>query len=419
MGCECLKKRRQVIINKKKLSQKKLDKYLYLELSENGSTEYDSNESNLQLEIDETFKRRDNIIEVLKEGNETKIEEKEEDEDLSETSGEEKSEKDIKLLVRNENEEFEEKNNKKSKNKDLLLINENDNNDSDKKGGKNIVSINLDGSLDEKNVIDKIKNNLMPYEIVLKDYLDKTIDGNEVFEKKWYSDIEKDKIIYSKRSIIAMINAAFEDKDKKYTELYNKEPLKIYLNRDGSLITDQFHIIRSCYKVNKNIYPPNITIRTISKYLNFVKERSSWDKQLKSYKVIEGNEEGKEVKCVVQNWTKSPMIFVSERDIIDKRFEFYHNKKYYCFESSVNDDYYPLDESVTRMNEFIFIEELYEENDYIILKAITQIDTKVSLPQYLMNSTFPAKLLSFYNDLANALNNDYKEGKLVMENNIY
>ena len=257
----------------------------------------------------------------------------------------------------------------------------------------------------------------MPYEEILKDYLDEKIDGTEVFDKKWYSNLEKDKIIYSKRSIIAMINSAFDDKNEEYKEIYNKEPLVIAIKSTGSFLSDQFQVIRSVYTVNKNIYPPNTTIRMITKYLIYIKERSSWDTQLKLYKVIEGSEEGNEVKCLVQNWTKSPMFLVSERDIVEKRYDFYHEGKFLSFASSVNDDYYPIEKKVTRITDIIFIEELYEEDNNIILKALTQMDAKVSLPQAIVNATLSTKLLDFYNGLAKAMNKDYKEGKLVFEDN--
>ena len=63
----------------------------------------------------------------------------------------------------------------------------------------------------------------------------------------------------------------------------------------------------------------------------------------------------------------------------------------------------------------MFIEELYKENDNIILKAITQMNTKVNLPQTIMNATLPTKLSDFYKGLANAMNNDYENGKLIFE----
>ena len=258
---------------------------------------------------------------------------------------------------------------------------------------------------------------LMPYQIVLKDYLDKTIDNTEVFEKNWYNDFEKDKIVYSKRSIIAMINAAFDDKNNEYKEIYNKGSVNISVKSSGSFINDKFQVMRSLYTVNKSIYPPNTTIRMLSKYLNYTKERNSWDTQLKSYKVIQGNEEGKEVKCIVHNWLKSPMFLVSERDIVEKRYEFYHNGRFYSLETSVNDDFCPFQDNVTRIYDIIFIEELYEENDNIIIRAINQMDPKVNLPQAIINATLSNKTTDFYNRLEKAMNKDYEEGKLIFEDN--
>ena len=111
------------------------------------------------------------------------------------------------------------------------------------------------------------------------------------------------------------------------------------------------------------------------------------------------------------------MFLVSERDIVEKRFEFYHEGKFYSCESSVNDDYYPLGEKVTRINDIIFIEELYEENDNIILKALTQMNTKLNLPQVFINASLSNKLLDFYKGLENAINKDYNEGNLIYEDN--
>ena len=261
------------------------------------------------------------------------------------------------------------------------------------------------------------KKILMPYQTIFKDYLDETINDTEVFEKNWYNDWEKNKIIYSKRSIIAILNATYEDKNNEFKEIYNKGPLKIAVKSSGSFINDKFQIMRSIYTINKNIYPPNTSIRMLSKYLNYVKERSSWDTQLKSYRILEGKEDVKEVKCIIHNWLKSPMFLVSERDTVEKRYEFYHKGRFYSFQSSVNDDYYPFKDNVTRIYDILFVEELYEENDNFVLKAINQMDPKVNLPQAMINVTITNKLADFYNRLEKVMNKDYEEGKLLFEDN--
>jgi len=260
-------------------------------------------------------------------------------------------------------------------------------------------------------------NNKMPYEIILKDYLDEKIDGTELFDRKWYNNYEKDKIIYSKRSILAMINKAFDDKNNEFKEFYNKPPLKVSSKESGSFITNEYNVIKSIYKVNKNAYPPNTSAKMISKYITNVKERTRWDNQLKKYEVIEGNEEGKEINCLVHNWMKSPMFLVSERDSIEKRYEFCHEGKIYIFESSVNDDYYPLDEDVIRITNFIFIQVIYEEDDNIVIEGLTQVNPKVNLPQAVLIATIPTKLLDYLNGLEKGINNDFEEGKLVFEDN--
>jgi hypothetical protein len=281
--------------------------------------------------------------------------------------------------------------------------------------GKKVV-IKNDKNKDEIKEEIEVKE-MMLYESVLKDYLDENIDGTEIFDKKWYSDIEREKIVYSKRAILALVKATFEDKNKEFKELYNKPPLLISVNSNGSFISKEFQVVRTIYTVDKSIFPPNTTLKMIFKYLNYIKERSSWDPQIKSYSLLEGSEEGKEVKCIVRNWLKSPMFLVSERDIVEKRYEFFHDGKFYAFDSSVNDNLYPPEEDVTRIYDIIFIEELSEENNNIILKGITQMDTKVTLPQSMVNATLSIKLLDFYKNLVEAMNKDFQNGNLIFEDN--
>ena len=277
-------------------------------------------------------------------------------------------------------------------------------------------NINSTQELSSKENEEKNKE-LMPYEIFLKDYLDEKIDNSDVFDKKWYSDIEKDKIIFSKRSIIALINQAFDDKNQEYNEIYNKPPLVVSIKSTGSFITDQHQVVKNIFTTNKSSFPKNTSLKMISKYMLNVKERNNWDSQFKLYAVIEGSEEGKEVKCILHNWMKSPMFLVSERDFVDKRYDFFHNGRFYSFESSVNDDYIPLNENVTRINDIIFIQEIYEENENIVFRAMSQMNAKLSVPQVIINATLSGKLLGFYNGLINAINKDFDEGKLVFEDN--
>ena len=111
------------------------------------------------------------------------------------------------------------------------------------------------------------------------------------------------------------------------------------------------------------------------------------------------------------------MFLVSERDIVEKRFDFFYEGKFYSYESSVNDDYIPLEENVTRINDIICVQSISEENDNIVFRAITQMDAKVSLPQAIINTTLSGKLSDFYKGIINGINKDYEEGNLVFEDN--
>ena len=278
------------------------------------------------------------------------------------------------------------------------------------------IETDTEKNLDTATSIPEIKEPL-PYEIFLKDYLDENIDNTEIFDKKWYSDIEKDKIIYSKRSIIAMINEAYDSKNEDFKEAYNKPPLFLAIKSSGSFITDEFQVAKNIYTVSKTSLPPNTSLKMLSKYMLSVKERNTWDPQLKLYEIVEGSEEGKEIKCILHNWMKSPMFLISQRDIVEKRFDFFHEGRFISYESSVNDDYIPLEEDVTRINDIICIQEIYEENENFIFRALNQVNAKVNLPQAIINMTLSGKLLDFYGGIVNAVNRDYKEGKLIFEDN--
>ena len=430
MGCNCCKRRALTKIFE---NTKNYFAHGYDALESNESTttssESDNNIISLNNEVNnneknekkEEIKNENEKVEdeedLKEEVNEILIMVKEEKEELNKKEKLDIKEKDKKEI---KNHEIKEKEEIKEKAGEEKIDEKDKKNNNENKAENEEIKIKIDKEEKEEEENDEEnekKKLLMPYEFILKDYLDEKIDGKEVFDKKWYSDLEKDKIIYSKRSIVAFLKSLFDDKNNEFVELYNKDPLSIYVNSKGTFLSNEFQLVRSIYTINKNIYPPKTSIRMIAKYLNFIKERSSWDKQLKSYKIIEGSEKGNEVKCIVQNWLKSPMFLVSERDIIDKRYEFFYEGKFYSCESSVNDDYYPLDKNVTRINDIISIEELYEENDNIVLKAITQMNTKVSLPQAIINATLSTKLLDFYKGLADAMNNDYKNSKLIFEDN--
>ena len=77
------------------------------------------------------------------------------------------------------------------------------------------------------------------------------------------------------------------------------------------------------YKIPKSSFNnKDITVKIIDKYMNDPKKRLKWDKSIREYKIIERQNDEVYLLYYI---CKSPMIFVSERDVIDKRYDFYIN----------------------------------------------------------------------------------------------
>jgi hypothetical protein len=63
-----------------------------------------------------------------------------------------------------------------------------------------------------------------------------------------------------------------------------------------------------------------------------VEKRKKWDDSYKDLIKIDGNDE----VYIIRSIMKSPMIMISERDMVDKRIEFIFEGIYYNFSTSVN-----------------------------------------------------------------------------------
>ncbi len=102
------------------------------------------------------------------------------------------------------------------------------------------------------------------------------------------------------------------------------------------------------------------------------------------------------------------MIFVSERDAADKRYDFYVNGIYYDFSSSVKDDLIPIEESIIRMTDHCSVYKMYEEGDNFNIISITQVDAKYKVPNALLSVQLPIKYKEWYDSLINAINEENK-----------
>ena len=160
------------------------------------------------------------------------------------------------------------------------------------------------------------------------------------------------------------------------------------------------------YKIEKSVFnKKDIDIKTIDKYMNEPEKRLKWDKSIREYKIIERQNEEVYLLYYI---CKSPMIFVSERDVIDKRYDFYSDGIYYDFSSSVKDDLKPIDEEIVRMTDYCSLCKIYEEKDNFNIISLTQIDTKYKMPDALLSVQLPLKYKEWYDSLINAINEENK-----------
>lgn len=119
-----------------------------------------------------------------------------------------------------------------------------------------------------------------------------------------------------------------------YEELYNKDKMHL-LVKPGSAVNGKIPLIRMSYFIEKSELPPQITLEIISAYMSSPEKRKIWDDQMNDYVLLDGTD----TNGVVYLWMKKPVVFISERDMIEKLISFKgDDNAIYSFSSSVNDD---------------------------------------------------------------------------------
>ena len=231
-------------------------------------------------------------------------------------------------------------------------------------------------------------------------------EDNTIFPQKYMNLTESSpnfKSIFTKEKMINFIEELINDKTS-FTPLVNQNGFDIYIKESGSIFSSQYPMIKMYYKIPKSAFTrPNVTVKLIDEYMNNPEKRLKFDNTIRAYKIIERI--NKEV-YLLHYICKSPMFFVSERDVVDKRYDFYEGDVYYDFSSSTKDDLIPSDENIVRITDHCSICKIFEDNEGFNIISITQVDTKVSLPPAVINSQLPSRYKSWYDALVNEINND-------------
>ena len=227
------------------------------------------------------------------------------------------------------------------------------------------------------------------------------IEEDLIFPLKYLNDTETNPNFtfeFSKEKIIAFIEEQIND-DKSFISLVNKDGFDIYIKNSGSIFCSEFPMIKMFYKIPKSVFTrEGVTVKIIDEYMNIPEKRLKWDKSIKDYKIVERHNE--EV-YILYYLCKSPMLFVSERDVVDKRYDFYVNDIYYDFSSSTKNDIYPVEDDIVRITDHCSVCKIFEENDYFNIISITQVDTKFNVPPAMLSVQLPIKYKDWYDSLAN------------------
>jgi hypothetical protein len=211
---------------------------------------------------------------------------------------------------------------------------------------------------------------------------------------------------FTREKIMSFIEDEIKNKNS-YTSLINNNGFDIYIKESGSIFNSEFPMIKMYYKIPKSAFnKKNINVKTIDKYMNEPEKRLKWDNSIRDYKIVE--RVNSEV-YLLHYICKSPMLFVSERDVVDKRYDFYEGEIYYDFSSSVKDDLIPLEDDVLRITDHCSVCKIYEEDDCFNIISITQVDTKYKLPNALMSVQLPVKYKEWYDSLINSINEENNE----------
>ena len=225
------------------------------------------------------------------------------------------------------------------------------------------------------------------------------LEENEVFTHQYYREDEKKvKLNLTKDKILKIIELEFDsNSEKDYKKIYEKEGLTLFL-KEKSYLTDQFPLVKMKYIIPKKDFKEGTTIKDIISCIRTPEKRIIWDKAVKKYEILK--------KCdgfnIVHTWMNKPIIIISERDYIEKKFEFYNNGFYYSYSSSIDDnidDNYKEIDNVVRIINYLSIYNLMEDDNNFIFRSLNQVDYKMPTPASLMSITLSSNLIKWYKNL--------------------
>ena len=164
------------------------------------------------------------------------------------------------------------------------------------------------------------------------------------------------------------------------------------------------------YTIPKSEFKKGTTQKKIVYCMRDPETRMKWDKKFKEFYTMENGQ----ICKIVYSRMNRPIFFISERDTIEKRYEFYINGNYYSYTSSVDDDScekFHVIPDVERLMSCFSTYNIEEDDVNFYFKTLNQLDYKMNTPNQLLGVTLPTNLKDWYKKLREMINSyeDFKE----------
>ena len=277
---------------------------------------------------------------------------------------------------------------------------------------KNIYfnSIELDDSLIEDLTESFINNNGVEKSNKNK-FNFKISPSNNFFEEKYYRKDELEKIgLINEKYVLNLIEKEFKDNNSEYKEIFNKDGLYLSIKESGTVFNSVIPIIKMIYTIPKSEFKKGTTQKKIVFCMRDPETRMKWDKKFKEFYTMENGE----ICKIVYSRMNRPIFFISERDTIEKRYEFYINGNYYSYTSSVDDnscEKFNVVPDVERLMNYFSTYTIEEDDINFYFKTLNQLDYKMNTPNQLLGVTLPTNLKDWYKKLKEMINSydNFKE----------
>lgn len=220
---------------------------------------------------------------------------------------------------------------------------------------------------------------------------------------------EEENFDFSKEGLINFFVSYTQNKE--LTILYDKpnDPFFANFNKYGSVFTKDFYLGYHNYSLDitdlENVNHPEVIYNLMMK----PELCQKWDKNVKLHEfLVEPTWEDEAIFSVSRKHFYSPIMIISERDIIDKNILFYIDDILFSFSSSVPEgEYKELEKDVIRIIPqvclFVIRIEKTGNTKHAVFHGLTQCDPKMPCPDWFLNFFLPTKCKEWYKSLHETL----------------